>query len=714
MRSVLEGSKQGATRLLGPATASAIKHIVVAAAVVAGLALAPATALASGPAALDSPGNGANPQVAYAPSDGYTYVAWSAPTADSTPPGPGGVDLCVVPAGSSSCEDGVQDLQDPEYTGDNAPTLGGLTILPGGEVVVLGTPTLPSPTLAWASPAGGAAFLTGNNGLQNGGSPISPSVSLYRYVQDVAPLSATDLALWDSDGDFFQDSAYNAGSPTISSSNGNPGGQFTGGSEEASGSEIAAEPAPAPAPAGTEDVVAVGENTNALQNKPSGCANDAATGYGVTVGTVGGSASGSLNAQGLPAFGLLDCTAVGPALAQGGADGIGVLEQVGSEFDGLGTADTLVFRAFHPGVSAATSGFGADVPVVTLTPHVLVDAESDDLSEDTGTGVYASWVDLQGLVLDYSPNGGANWDPPVALPSLSNDATQGNPVIAGVGGGNVEVAYDANFGTGTQVFLQLVDVGPRAPTNTAAPKLTGTPAAGKTLSCSAGGWANAPTGYAYQWYDDGTPIAGATGSKYKVTTLDEGTTLTCVVTASNAGGSGSASSKGDKVPVPFVAKCPGATGRLSGATLGLVKLGASRASEHYLYRHHSDRGKQYEDFFCLTPIGVRVGYGSPKLLKILTTKQRKALKDRVVWASTSNPFYAVDGVRAGEAISVASVKLHTGGALHIGLNYWYLAVQRHSTVVLKVRGGVVEEIGIATNLLTASAHDQNVLMHSFY
>ena len=91
----------------------------------------------------------------------------------------------------------------------------------------------------------------------------------------------------------------------------------------------------------------------------------------------------------------------------------------------------------------------------------------------------------------------------------------------------------------------------------------------------------------------------------------------------------------------------GATGRLSGTTLGLVKLGVSRASEHYLYRHHSDRGKQYEDFFCLTPIGVRVGYGSPKLLKILTTKQRKALRDRVVWASTSNPFYSIDGVRRG-------------------------------------------------------------------
>ena len=86
----------------------------------------------------------------------------------------------------------------------------------------------------------------------------------------------------------------------------------------------------------------------------------------------------------------------------------------------------------------------------------------------------------------------------------------------------------------------------------------------------------------------------------------------------------------------------------------------------------------------------------------------------MVWASTSNPFYSIDGVRAGESVAVASVKLHTGAPLHIGLNYWYLAVQKHATVVLKVRGGVVDELGIATNLLTATAHDQNVLMHSFY
>ena len=53
-------------------------------------------------------------------------------------------------------------------------------------------------------------------------------------------------------------------------------------------------------------------------------------------------------------------------------------------------------------------------------------------------------------------------------------------------------------------------------------------------------------------------------------------------------------------------------------------------------------------------------------------------------------------------------------ALHIGLNDWYLAVQKHSTAVLKVRHKVVEEIGIATNKLTKTATDRSVLMHSFY
>ena len=197
-------------------------------------------------------------------------------------------------------------------------------------------------------------------------------------------------------------------------------------------------------------------------------------------------------------------------------------------------------------------------------------------------------------------------------------------------------------------------------------------------------------------------------------TLDEGTTLSCTVTASNAGGADPATSASVKIPIPFVPRCPGATGRLSGQTIGLVHLGMTRNRARKAYIHHSNRGRQYEDFFCLTPIGVRVGYASPKLLKSLAKHEQRKLKGTVVWSSTSNPYYSLDGVRPGDSITDAATRLHTTVNLHIGANDWYLAHKRNLTAVLKVRHGAVQELGIAVNALTSTRRRESILMHSFY
>jgi len=264
----------------------------------------------------------------------------------------------------------------------------------------------------------------------------------------------------------------------------------------------------------------------------------------------------------------------------------------------------------------------------------------------------------------------------------------------------------ANAGQTLLVHALPVDVTP--------PVISGTVKAGRQLTCSTGSWANDPTGFAFQWIRNGTTLDGARGDTYALGTLDEGTTLTCKVTASNAAGSGSASSKGVKVSIPYVALCPGATGTLSGTTIGLIHLGMTRSQARRAYVHHSDRGKQYEDFFCLTPIGVRVGYSSPKLLRHLSRREQAKLNGTVVWSSTSNPYYSLDGIRPGESIATASRALGTEPPFHIGLNYWYLAHKATYTAVLKVRGGVVEELGIADNQLTTSRGLQSTLMHSFY
>ena len=287
-------------------------------------------------------------------------------------------------------------------------------------------------------------------------------------------------------------------------------------------------------------------------------------------------------------------------------------------------------------------------------------------------------------------------------------------ITATAGTHMISAAYsgDANFSASRSPALSSAVGAPR-PVSTAPPKVTGTPKPGKTLTCNTGQWTGAPR-FSFAWNRDGVALYANVAHRRRVVQLDEGSTLSCTVTATNGGGSSSVTSPTVRVAVPFVKGCPAATGLLSDTTLGLIHLGMTRRQARHAYRRHSNRGRQYEDFFCLTPIGVRVGYGSPKLTRALKRATRARYADHVVWASTSNPRYALDKVRVGESAATAAKLLGTGPPLHIGLNYWYLAVKHKLTLVLKVRDEAVQEVGIATNALTHTRAEQRTLMHSFY
>ena len=74
---------------------------------------------------------------------------------------------------------------------------------------------------------------------------------------------------------------------------------------------------------------------------------------------------------------------------------------------------------------------------------------------------------------------------------------------------------------------------------------TGTAQQGQVLSASTGTWTNSPSGYAYQWLrcaGSCSVIGGATAQTYTVVGADVGATLEVTVTASNSGGSASATS----------------------------------------------------------------------------------------------------------------------------------------------------------------------------
>jgi hypothetical protein len=333
--------------------------------------------------------------------------------------------------------------------------------------------------------------------------------------------------------------------------------------------------------------------------------------------------------------------------------------------------------------------------------------------------IYAGTGDGNGVYSFAEPPSG--WKT-ASAPAVAGLQTASAFSLSLVGGDLFEGVDNSKYGTSPVPAVGQVNVfnaaGPTGPTgkpvNTGLPVISGTAKAGKSLSCSNGSWTQTPTSFAYGWGLSGTPIQGASKNTFTVAKIDEGLTLTCNVTASNAiGKSSPATSKGVKVAVPHVQKCPGATGKLDGTTLGLVKLGMTRKQARSKYKHSSNRGKKFEDFFCLTPIGVRVGYGSPKLVDTLPKAKRAKFKDRVIWASTSSAFYTLKGVRAGATIKAASKKLKTGKPFHIGKNIWYLASNGSSTAVLKVRQGIVEEIGIGVKALTTGHKAQVKFLNSF-
>jgi hypothetical protein len=243
---------------------------------------------------------------------------------------------------------------------------------------------------------------------------------------------------------------------------------------------------------------------------------------------------------------------------------------------------------------------------------------------------------------------------------------------------------------------------PAAPQATVAPTISGTPAVGQVLTCNQGSWSGNPSSFAFQWLRNGTPIQGATASTYTVTVADYGTDLSCVVTATATGPGGSAS--GSQAAVPAATLCPVATGSLRGGQLGLVHFGLTRGQAQVIYPISSTRGRRYVDFFCLSPVGIRVGFASARLASRWPRSLRARYADRIVWISSSDSRYEIDGIAPEARLKAAERRLRGGRLLAVGRNEWYFApVSSQVTALLKVRHGEVQEVGVAPSALTRTS-----------
>ncbi len=133
------------------------------------------------------------------------------------------------------------------------------------------------------------------------------------------------------------------------------------------------------------------------------------------------------------------------------------------------------------------------------------------------------------------------------------------------------VTASNNGGSGSATSNPTTAVQPATtppPANTVLPVISGSAQQGQTLTVSNGSWTNSPSSYSYQWQrctSSCSPISGATSSSYTAQAADLGDTLKATVTASNNGGSGSATSN------PTTAVQPATTT----ATFGTTTIGAN-------------------------------------------------------------------------------------------------------------------------------------------
>jgi hypothetical protein len=147
--------------------------------------------------------------------------------------------------------------------------------------------------------------------------------------------------------------------------------------------------------------------------------------------------------------------------------------------------------------------------------------------------------------------------------------------------------------------------------------------------------------------------------------------------------------------------CPSASGRVAAPRLGPVWLGFTRAHARGLLPIFSVTHYGFDEFCLRAGWGIRVGYPSSKLLGSLKRRTRPLVSGRVVLALTANKFYSLNGVRPGTSLTAVSRKLKLGNQSRfaVGLNDWYVVPGRNADGVLKVRNGVIQEIGIADKRL---------------
>jgi poly(hydroxyalkanoate) depolymerase family esterase len=149
-------------------------------------------------------------------------------------------------------------------------------------------------------------------------------------------------------------------------------------------------------------------------------------------------------------------------------------------------------------------------------------------------------------------------------------------------------------------------------------------------------------------------------------------------------------------------RCPSATGRLHGRSLGPLRLGMRRAAARRAFGRRPNRTRRHTDFFCLSQGGIRAGYATPKLLARQKRSQRHKWSGRTVLILTANRHYRLRGVapQSSRAAAATNHLLRHGAPIRLGRNRWYLIANGAATDIVEVRSKRVQQIGLAARQFT--------------
>ena len=211
------------------------------------------------------------------------------------------------------------------------------------------------------------------------------------------------------------------------------------------------------------------------------------------------------------------------------------------------TIDVIVTATNDGGSTAATSAKTATVTAADpgeADQHTLPAITGTTQQGNTLTASQGSWT---GSPTSYS----YQWQD--CSPTCANitGATSSTYTLgSGDVGDTIDVTVTATNAGGSTTATSaktatITAATPAKPTNTTLPAITGTTQQGNTLTASQGSWTGSPTSYSYQWQDCSPTcanITGATSSTYTLGSGDVGDTIDVTVTATNAGGSTTATS----------------------------------------------------------------------------------------------------------------------------------------------------------------------------